>query len=146
MKKILFVGLLLPFGLMAQLKKTVMKSNGIAPKNVAHTSIDRGKTVFATYCLACHQADGSGVPNLNPPLIKTTWVLGNKTTLIQQVLKGSNGKVEIEGETFNNVMPPMAHLTDQQVADVLSYVRNSFGNKASAISTTEVKLVRAKTK
>lgn len=54
--------------------------------------------------------------------------------------------MEIDGETFHNNMPPMAHLTDQQIADVLSYVRNSFGNKASLVTTAEVKAERAKKK
>lgn len=69
-----------------------------------------------------------------------------QTVLIQQVLKGSQGKVEIDGDTFHNSMPPQPHLTDQQIADVLSYVRNSFGNKASIVTPAEVKVVRAKTK
>jgi mono/diheme cytochrome c family protein len=146
MKKLFIIGLLSPLGLLAQSKKAVTKSKFVSPKSIAASSVDRGKLLFTTYCLTCHQADGSGVPNLNPPLIKTIWVLGNKTTLIQQLLKGSQGKVEIDGETFHNVMPSMAHLNDQQIADVLSYVRNSFGNKASFVAPAEVKLVRAKTK
>ncbi len=106
----------------------------------------RGKTVYTTFCLACHQADGSGVPNLNPPLIQTEGVKGNKTPLIEMVLKGSRGQVEIDGETFHNTMPAQAHLTDQQIADVLTYIRSNFGNKASAVSPAEVKAVRAKIK
>ena len=62
------------------------------------------------------------------------------------VLKGSRGKVEIDGETFHNTMPAQAHLTDQQIADVLTYIRNSFGNKASSVSEKEVKAAREKIK
>jgi mono/diheme cytochrome c family protein len=62
------------------------------------------------------------------------------------VLKGSRGQVEIDGETFHNTMPSQAHLTDQQIADVLTYIRNSFGNKASVVTPAEVRAVRAKTK
>jgi mono/diheme cytochrome c family protein len=83
---------------------------------------------------------------MNPPVVQTSWVLGSKTVLIQQILKGSNGKVEIEGDKFHNTMPPQPHLTDQQIADVLTYVRNSFGNKASIVTPAEVKVVRSKTK
>ena len=84
---------------------------------------------------------------MNPPLNRTKWTLGSKTVLIQQVLKGSHGKVEIDGDTFHNTMPPLGQtLTDQQVADVITYVRNNFGNKASAATVAEVKAVRAKTK
>lgn len=154
MKGLLFGSLLLlPCLLMAQAKKTVTKSvvtsKSKAPvtlKNNLQASITRGNTVYATFCLSCHQADGSGVPNMNPPVIKNNWVLGSKTVLIQQILKGSNGKVEIDGEKFHNTMPAQAHLTDQQIADVLTFVRNSFGNKASIVTQAEVKTVRAKTK
>ena len=102
--------------------------------------------LYKQYCLTCHQADGSGVPKLNPPLIKTSWVGGEKTKLIKWVLLGSVEKVEIDGENYANNMPAQNYLTDQQIADVLTYVRGSFGNKASAITPTEVKTVRASVK
>ena len=150
MKRLLFSCLiLLPCVLFAQTKKTVTKSTSATKTtstNTLKSSIARGKIVYGTYCLACHQADGSGVPNMNPPIINTSWVLGSKTVLIQQVLKGSANKVEIDGEKFHNSMPPQPQLTDQQIADVLTYVRNSFGNKASIVTPAEVKTVRAKTK
>lgn len=111
----------------------------------ATASIKRGQQVYSTTCIVCHQKDGGGVPRLNPPLIKTSYVLGDKSQLIQIVLKGLNQPIEVEGETYNNVMPPFAHLTDQQIADVLTYVRNSFGNKASAVTVSQVKAERAKT-
>jgi len=150
MKRLLLSSLiLLPCLLYAQTKKTGTKSTAATKTtstNTLKSSIARGKTVYGTYCLACHQEDGSGVPNMNPPIINTSWVLGSKTVLIQQVLKGSANKVEIDGEKFHNTMPPQAQLTDQQIADVLTFVRNSFGNKASIVTPAEVKTVRAKTK
>ena len=145
MKVLMMICLLLPFAATAQKKKSTPKEAAPAG-NSLQQSIDRGKTVYGTYCLSCHQADGSGVPNLNPPLIQNQWVLGPKNVLIELALKGSRGKVEIDGETFHNSMPPMAHLTDQQIADVITYVRNSFGNKASRVAPAEVKVLRAKTK
>ena len=108
--------------------------------------MERGKKVYTQYCSPCHQADGSGVPGLNPPLEKTTHVLGNKSALIKIILKGMDTHEEINGETYNNIMAPHNHLTDQQISDVLTYVRNSFGNKATAVTVVEVKTVRAKTK
>ncbi|MHA4809832.1 c-type cytochrome [Flavitalea flava] len=109
-------------------------------------SMERGKQVYLERCLACHQIDALGVQGMNPPLVKTKWVLGDKTTLVQIVLKGMTGQVEIDGETYKNVMAPHNDLNDQQIADVLTYVRNSFGNKAKAITAAEVKAIRAKTK
>lgn len=87
-------------------------------------------------------ADGGGVQGMNPPVIKTTYVLGDKTRLINIILKGMAEGAEIDGETYNNVMPSHKFLTDQEVADVLTYVRNSFGNQATAITAAEVKKIR----
>jgi mono/diheme cytochrome c family protein len=107
-------------------------------QNKLQASIDRGKIVYTSRCLTCHQVDGSGVPNMNPPLIKTKWVLGDKTALIEIVLKGMNTGVEIDGMRYHNVMASHADLTDLQIADALTYVRNSFGNKAKAVTVAEV--------
>ncbi len=109
-------------------------------------SMAAGQKVFKKYCVSCHQADGGGVPNMNPPLIKTPYVLGDKERLIKIVLHGFNENVEIEGEYYKNPMPELSILKDQEIADVLTYVRNSFGNKASAITAAEVKAVRQKGK
>jgi mono/diheme cytochrome c family protein len=105
----------------------------------------RGKAVYTQYCMPCHQVDGSGVPNLNPPLINTPYVLGSKATLVQILVKGLNKGVEIDGDYYGNPMPAQV-LSDQQVSDVLSFVRNSFGNKATSVSVAEVKALKAKIK
>jgi mono/diheme cytochrome c family protein len=107
-------------------------------------SMARGKQVYLLQCLACHQADALGVENMNPSLVKAKYVLGDKSTLVRIVLTGMKG-VEIDGDAYHNVMAPHSDLTDQQIADVLTYVRNSFGNKAKAITASEVKAIRAKT-
>ena len=105
------------------------------------SSIARGKAVFENTCLACHQADASGVPNLAPPLIKTSFVLGDKTKLINIILNGLKD-VEIDGERYDNPMPAFDYLTDTEVAEVLTYVRNNFGNKAGVVKAEEVAIVR----
>src|SRR3954462_12128371 len=82
-----------------------------------------GQQLYTTYCLACHQADGTGVPNLNPPLIQTSYILGDKKKLVTWVLKGSGDeKVEIDGKYYNNNMPPQAALKDEEIAKILTYV------------------------
>ena len=127
--------------LLAQTKPKSTSQGG-----VDKASVERGRKIYETYCLACHQADGSGVPRLNPPLIKTKWVLGDKKQLITVILKGMDEPIEVDGEDYNNVMASHAFLKDQEVADVLTYTRNSFGNKASGVTAAEVKGVRGNLK
>ena len=112
----------------------------------AKASAERGKKVYEQYCLTCHQVDGSGVPNLNPPLIKTSYVLGDKTKMVQVILKGMLSTTPIDDDYYSNNMPPHNFLKDQEIADVLTYVRSNFGNKASAVTAAEVKAIRAKKK
>ena len=111
-------------------------------KGIDKAQMERGLKVYEATCLGCHQAEGVGVPSLNPPLTKTKWVLGDKKQLITIALAGMQGPIEINGETYANPMPSAAHLSDQDIADVLTYIRNSFGNKASAVSPSDVAKVR----
>jgi mono/diheme cytochrome c family protein len=106
--------------------------------------LQAGKTVYAKNCLFCHMVDGAGVPGLNPPLGKTDWVIGDKKRLINVVLLGLNDPITINGEEYANPMPPQPQLSDKDIADVLTYIRNSFGNKASVVTEAEVKAQRAK--
>ncbi|GGF13043.1 hypothetical protein GCM10011383_25240 [Hymenobacter cavernae] len=130
---------------LAAQKKPAPKPKAPAASAGASKSIAAGKQIYSQYCLSCHQADGGGVQNMNPPLIKTSYVLGDKTRLTKVLLNGLQD-VDIDGEPYNNVMPSHDFLTDQQIADVLTFVRNSFGNKATAVSAAEVKAVRAANK
>ncbi|MDQ2658725.1 MAG: cytochrome c, partial [Bacteroidota bacterium] len=100
-----------------------------------------GKTVYEKVCLSCHQADGSGVPNLTPPLIEGVFVNGEKKTLIGMVLAGME-EVNIKGEYYAGSMPGFDYLSDDEIADVLTFVRSSFKNKAQPISKAEVAAVR----
>ena len=131
--------------------KTLIK-NGAAKKPVAKVTPkkaaaplksvnDPGRNVYMQTCLSCHQIDGGGVPNLNPPLSKTSYVNGEKNQLINVVLMGIHQK-EIDGQHYSNAMPPFNYLTDKQIADVLTYIRKSFGNKASAVTVDDVKKAR----
>ncbi len=110
-------------------------------------SIARGKKVYEMYCLTCHQRDGSGAPRMNSPLSKSPLVNGSKAALIKIILQGLKYGDKIYGETYANPMPGFgAVLKDQQIADVLTYIRKSFGNKASNLSVIQVKKVRLKMK
>jgi len=109
----------------------------------AETGIDPGKEIFTKYCLACHQTDGSGVPGMYPTLQKTDWVLGDKPRLIGILLNGQQGVITVNERTYKGVMPSHQYLTDEQVAQVLTFVRSNFGNNAGPVSADEVALVRS---
>lgn len=103
-----------------------------------------GKKTFDTICSACHRPDGTGMPNMFPPLAKSDFLMADKERSIRIVLNGLQGPVEVNGAKYNQVMPPLgAQFKDDQVAAVLSYVRNSFGNSGEAVTAEEVAKVRA---
>jgi mono/diheme cytochrome c family protein len=102
-----------------------------------------GKAVFTKYCLVCHQADGSGVPGMHPPLTQGSWVGKEPRELVAIMMKGLSGKIEVNGETYNGFMPSQAQLTDEEIADVLSYIRSSFGNNFEPVDASFVKKVRS---
>ncbi len=107
------------------------------------TAMKSGEQVYRQTCLSCHQSDGSGVQGLNPPLKNSVYVTGEETKLIGILLTGLNTGVQINGEDYTNPMPPFGNsLNDNEIADVLTYVRNSFGNKAKKISADQVKAER----
>ena len=112
------------------------------PQEEVPAFMEAGKTVYTQNCLVCHQSTGSGVPGLNPPLKDTKYVLGEKNQLISIVLNGSNEGLVVKGSTFANAMPPFASLSNEEIANVTSYIRNSFGNKADPITAEEVETVR----
>jgi mono/diheme cytochrome c family protein len=110
-------------------------------------SMERGKTIYLQRCMACHQADGGGVPRLNPPLDAASKVKGNdKVYLVRVIIKGMTERVELDGEYYDNNMSANPDLTDMQITDVLNYIRNSWSNKANAVTVAEVKAARAKIK
>jgi mono/diheme cytochrome c family protein len=104
-----------------------------------------GKQIYSQVCMVCHQQDGQGVPGMYPPLINTEYVTGAKEDLINIVLKGMTGPIEVNGETYNAIMPAQNYLSDQEIASVLTYVREQFGSGASAVSPEEVAAQRSNT-
>jgi mono/diheme cytochrome c family protein len=123
-----------------------------APKGIDKKLFTKGAEIYERegYCGTCHQHDGKGLPAAGfPPLANTKWALGNEERLIKITLKGLMGPIEVQGKKFPGLVPMTPFegmLNDQDVAAVLTYVRNSFGNKASAIKAETVKKIRAQIK
>jgi len=111
------------------------------PQGSLKASIARGEKVYTSVCISCHQAGGTGVPRMNPPLKGTSIVKGDKKVMIGIILNGLKD-TDIDGESYSNNMPAQRQLSDADIADVLTYVRNSFGNKASQVLPTEVVAAR----
>lgn len=95
-------------------------------------------------CQACHGSDGMGVANLAPPLVGSEWVMGPPENLIKIQLRGLQGPITVKGTKYEFVapMPAQAFQTDEQVAQVLTYVRNSWGNSAPAVTPEQVAALR----
>ena len=108
------------------------------------TQIAAGEVLFKGTCSVCHQPHGNGLPNVFPPLAKSDFLMANKQRSIEIVLKGLTGLVTVNGKTFNSVMPPMSQLRDDEVANILTYVRNAWGNKGDQVSAAEVTATRSR--
>jgi len=107
--------------------------------------IKAGGVLFNGTCSVCHQPNGAGLPNVFPPLAKSDFLMADKTRAIGIVLNGRTGPVKVNGVEFNSVMPPMSQLTDDEIANILTFVRNSWGNSGEAVSKDEVARGRAAT-
>lgn len=103
-----------------------------------------GRRVFNN-CMSCHQQDGQGVPDNYPPLAGSEWANGRADVAAAIVLHGLEGPIEVEGRHFNQVMPSWKHLTDEQLAAVLTYVRGSWGNSGGPVKPALVAAVRKAT-
>ncbi len=139
---------LFPKHLLAALPLLVLSFSSSAQDAApAAESLTRGQTVYMQVCFACHQPTGLGLPGMFPPLASSDWVGTKKPDrMIRMVLHGFTGPLTLNGKPFTTpapMMPPQgAMLSDKQIADVLTYVRSSFGNKASAVTPDQVQAVR----
>lgn len=106
-------------------------------------SMLEGSILYDTYCASCHQQDGKGDNNRFPPLAGSDWVKGDPDRLIRLVLNGMQGRITVNGKSFNGLMPRHDHLDDHAVASILSYIRERFGNGSTPIRTSQVSRIRA---
>ena len=143
--------------LAARLRATPDASYGPTDKKLSAADkklYDLGKEVFnrEAHCVTCHQADGKGVDNIYPGLVKSNWLEGNGDRVIKIVLKGLFGPLDFQGKKYGpeKGTPPMMGfgplLKDEEVAGVISYVHQSFGNNLPMVKVEDVKRVREETK
>ena len=102
-----------------------------------------GQELFAGTCSVCHQPNGAGLPGVFPPLAKSDFLASDVSRAVGIVLRGLNGKVTVNGQEYNSVMPPMTQLNDDEVANILTYVLNSWGNPGGRVTKDDVAKQRA---
>ncbi len=100
-------------------------------------------SLFSTNCQMCHQSDGRGLPGQFPPLAGSPWVLQDPETPIRVLILGISGEIEVEGNTFNGVMPAQTQLNDEQISILVTKIRSSWGNDAPEVTEEQVAAVRA---
>ncbi len=116
-----------------------------AEEVVVYDPAKEGKKLYAASCMACHQATGAGIPGAFPPLAESEWVNGNPERIIRVVLSGLQGKVTVKGAEYNSFMAALgAGLSDKQIAEIITYIRQDFGNASGPVEESLVAEVRAK--
>ena len=106
-----------------------------------------GKKIYETRCLVCHQSDGGGVPNMNPPLDGASNVNGKDIARLVKIIRnGYDERIALDGMYYNNAMTANPDLKEDAIADVLTYIRASWSNKAGAVTISQVKAALLKNK
>ncbi len=99
-------------------------------------SMARGKEVYADFCMQCHLPDGKGTPNVFPPLAGSDWLVNKRAESIHSIKYGLNGPIKVNGKTYNSAMTSLG-LEDEEIADVMNYIMNSWGNTQKNIVTIQ---------
>ncbi|REA58811.1 cytochrome c [Dyadobacter luteus] len=106
------------------------------PEEELAESIDRGKVIYVENCITCHMGNGDGAPGTFPPLAKSDYLTKNPEKAIYAVKFGLTGKIQVNGTEYNSMMPPPG-LDNNEIADVMNYIRNSWGNSSDKKIVTE---------
>ena len=144
-KTLKFMFIVLLISSCSQKAPVVVISNVAFRPAISYTdqpNTNEGKTLYLRFCLPCHQTDGSGVPGRFPPL-KSEW-LNDKEQLIKIILEGLQGEIKVDSEIYGVGMPKIINLSDEQIANLLTFVRKNFGNIPDSIKKEEVTKVKDK--
>ena len=131
-------GIYLPEGGTIQKMPNTETTKTATPKRTLADKIKIGKEIYGTTCFACHQSEGQGIPNTFPPLAKSDFLNADVKRAVKTILKGLSGEVIVNGKKFNNIMPAQ-NLSDDEIANVMTYIYNSWGNNKTEIAPEMVK-------
>jgi nitrite reductase (NO-forming) len=123
---------------------TAVFAEDAKPKAPDAETMKRGLAVYSRTCIACHQPTGMGIPPVFPPLAGSEWIAKSASIAVRNITNGMQGPVTVKGMNYNSMMPPVAGVTDKDIADVVTYVNNSFGNTGATVTEDEVKAIKAK--
>ena len=118
----------------------------VAQKSPLKMGVAAGQPLYVSKCQVCHQADGAGLPDKNPSLIKSKLITGDKQQLIELMIKGVQAQPAPGVKKYSQEMPSYAGLSEEDLANLLTYIRRSFGNRASLVKPAEVKAVKERLK
>ncbi|MFN7142031.1 MAG: c-type cytochrome [Limisphaerales bacterium] len=121
-----------------------VKSDSAPPQTfqLSKAKMEDGKKAYVKSCVACHQSKGEGIPSLFPPLAKSDYLMADKERSTRILIQGQTGEIVVNGQRYNGAMPPIP-MKDEQIANVLTYIRNSWGNSGEPVTVEEVRKVRA---
>jgi glucose/arabinose dehydrogenase len=132
-----FVLFVLTFGLISSFAFEALSDPAVSKEQLA-----RGSQLYARYCFMCHQAGGQGSQPTFPPLAESDFLAADKDRSVRILITGLKGPITVRNQVYNNIMPP-APYNDQELADVLSFVHNSFGNSNGPVAVEQVRAIRA---
>lgn len=133
---------------LSAMEKEKQRSNIRTPDEISDNlfrgTAEPGSEVYTVYCRACHQQNGKGDGSRYPPLENAEWVTGSKDRLLDIVMRGMSGPISVQGKVYNNIMPQHSFLKDEELAQVLTYIRSHFSNQAGPVTEAEVAAYRKK--
>ncbi len=128
--------------LQAQMKD-IIKSDPKITSLSREIQVEKGRQVFMQTCFVCHQPEGQGIPGQIPPLAKSDFLMADQERAIRGILQGQSGEMIVNGKKYNGIMVPLNYLTDEQVANVLTYALHSWGNTGAAVKVEVVRRIRS---
>ncbi len=117
---------------------TLISSNAFAQKEALKESIARGAEIYINECATCHMEDGQGMIGVFPPLAKSDYLMADTDRAIKVILEGLSDELVVNGETYYGEMIPV-DLSDQEIADIMNYIRNTWGNEGEMLREEDVK-------
>jgi len=107
-------------------------------------TMKQGQAVYSKTCFVCHQPTGAGIPGAFPPLAGSEWIAKDASIAVRNIINGMQGPIVVKGMTYNMPMPPVAGLSDKDIAAVVTYVNNSWGNAGPTVTEAEVTAIKKK--